>query len=36
MQYSAAALQAVADDVRQLANKEGLTAHRESVDIRCR
>ncbi|MFM8252447.1 MAG: histidinol dehydrogenase [Planctomycetota bacterium] len=36
IQYSAAALQAVADDVRQLANKEGLTAHRESVDIRCR
>jgi len=32
--YSEAALREVAADVRQLAEKEGLTAHRESVDVR--
>lgn len=34
--YSAAGLAAAADDVRVLADTEGLTAHRASVDIRCR
>lgn len=34
--YSREALQRVAPDVRQLADKEGLTAHRESVEIRLR
>jgi histidinol dehydrogenase len=34
--YTRDALQAAADDVRRLADKEGLTAHRESVDIRLR
>ena len=33
--YSEQALREVAEDVRRLANKEGLTAHRASVDIRC-
>ncbi|HEX6986362.1 MAG TPA: histidinol dehydrogenase [Planctomycetaceae bacterium] len=32
--YDEAALQAAADDVRLMADKEGLTAHRASVDIR--
>jgi histidinol dehydrogenase len=32
--YTREALQHVADDVRQLADKEGLTAHRASVDMR--
>ncbi|MFQ5733565.1 MAG: histidinol dehydrogenase [Planctomycetaceae bacterium] len=32
--YNQAALQSAADDVRLLANKEGLTAHAASVDIR--
>lgn len=34
IRYSAAGLAAVADDIRQLADKEGLTAHRLSVDLR--
>ncbi len=34
IEFSAAALAGVADDVRTMANKEGLTAHRASVDIR--
>lgn len=33
--YTEAGLQAAADDVRTLADTEGLTAHRASVDIRC-
>jgi histidinol dehydrogenase len=36
IEYSLSALQGVAEDVRTLAEKEGLTAHRESVDIRLR
>jgi len=32
--YTAAGLAAAADDVRMLADTEGLTAHRASVDIR--
>ena len=32
--FSARGLAAVADDVRRLAHKEGLTAHAASVDIR--
>jgi histidinol dehydrogenase len=32
--YSEAGLRQVADDVRVMANKEGLTAHRASVDVR--
>jgi histidinol dehydrogenase len=32
--YNKAGLAAVADDIRQLADKEGLTAHRWSVDVR--
>jgi histidinol dehydrogenase len=32
--YTQAGLQAVADDLRILADKEGLTAHRASVDVR--
>jgi histidinol dehydrogenase len=36
IQYSAAALRDIADVVRCLADKEGLSAHRESVDVRCR
>lgn len=32
--YSESGLRAVADDLRELADKEGLTAHRQSVDIR--
>ncbi len=32
--YTQAGLRAVADDVRCLAEKEGLTAHRASVDVR--
>ncbi len=32
--YTPVGLQAVAEDVRRLADKEGLTAHRASVDIR--
>ncbi len=36
IQYNHEALQAVADDVRLLADCEGLTAHRASVDIRLR
>ncbi|MBL8848533.1 MAG: histidinol dehydrogenase [Planctomycetaceae bacterium] len=32
--YDSAALAADADDVRRMADKEGLTAHRASVDIR--
>ena len=36
IQYDAAALRADADRVRLMAEKEGLTAHRASVDIRLR
>ncbi len=36
IEYSLSALQDVADDVRTMADKEGLTAHRESVDIRLK
>ena len=36
IEYSADALRNVAADVQVLADKEGLTAHRESVDIRLR
>ena len=32
--YTRAALEGVADDIRRLADKEGLAAHRASVDIR--
>ena len=35
IEFSAAALAGVADDVRTMANKEGLTAHRASVEIRA-
>jgi histidinol dehydrogenase len=34
--YDAAALRDVADDVRLLAQTEGLTAHAASVDIRLK
>ncbi|MDX1962571.1 MAG: histidinol dehydrogenase [Pirellulales bacterium] len=34
IQYTAEGLAAVADDIRALADKEGLTAHRYSVDVR--
>jgi len=34
IEYSQSAMQAVAGDVATMANKEGLTAHRRSVDIR--
>lgn len=34
LHFSRAGLTALADDVRMLADKEGLTAHRNSVDIR--
>jgi histidinol dehydrogenase len=34
--FSEPGLRRVADDVRRMANKEGLTAHRESVDVRLR
>jgi histidinol dehydrogenase len=34
IQYSAAALQTIAPHIQLLADKEGLTAHRASVDIR--
>jgi len=34
--YSADALREVAPAIRQIADKEGLTAHRQSVDIRVR
>ena len=34
IEYSQSAMQAVARDVATMANKEGLTAHRRSVDIR--
>jgi histidinol dehydrogenase len=34
--YNAAALSRDADDVRRMADKEGLTAHRASVDVRLR
>jgi histidinol dehydrogenase len=36
IQYSPSALQDVAGDIRIMAEKEGLTAHRESVDIRLK
>lgn len=36
IQYDAAALRADADRVRLMAEKEGLTAHSASVDIRLR
>ncbi|MBA3314537.1 MAG: histidinol dehydrogenase, partial [Planctomycetaceae bacterium] len=32
--YDEAALRSAADDVRRMADKEGLTAHRSSVDVR--
>ena len=32
--YTAAALQSVAPDIQRMANKEGLTAHRASVEVR--
>ena len=35
IEYSRAGLAEIADDVRLMADKEGLTAHRGSVDIRC-
>ncbi|MDA0657606.1 MAG: histidinol dehydrogenase [Planctomycetota bacterium] len=34
IEYSPEGLSAIADDVRRLADKEGLTAHRNSVDVR--
>jgi histidinol dehydrogenase len=34
--FTAAAMKAVADDVRRMAEVEGLTAHRESLSIRSR
>jgi len=36
IEYTAEALREVAADVQMMADKEGLTAHRESVDIRLR
>ena len=35
IEYSPTGLAEVAEDVRLMADKEGLTAHRGSVDIRC-
>ena len=35
IEYSRKGLEATAEDVRQMADKEGLTAHRGSIDIRC-
>ena len=35
IEYSSTGLAEVAEDVRLMADKEGLTAHRGSVDIRC-
>jgi histidinol dehydrogenase len=32
--FTKAGLESVADDVRRLAEKEGLTAHAASVDVR--
>ena len=34
LQFTLAGLERIAGDVRLLANKEGLTAHAASVDIR--
>jgi histidinol dehydrogenase len=34
IEYTPEALEAAADDVRQMADKEGLTAHRASIDVR--
>lgn len=34
--YTEASLRSVADDIRRMAEKEGLTAHRESIDVRFR
>lgn len=34
IQYTETGLQAVAEDVRRMADKEGLTAHRASIEIR--
>jgi histidinol dehydrogenase len=36
IEFSAAALESVAADVREMATKEGLTAHRASVDVRTK
>ncbi len=36
IEFSSAALNSVAADVREMATKEGLTAHRASVDIRIK
>ena len=36
LSFTPAGLEALADDVRLLARKEGLTAHAASVDIRVR
>ncbi|MCH2398264.1 MAG: histidinol dehydrogenase [Pirellulales bacterium] len=35
IEYSSTGLAEIAEDVRLMADKEGLTAHRGSVDIRC-
>jgi histidinol dehydrogenase len=35
IEYSQPALRQIADDVRRLADLEGLTAHRASIDVRC-
>lgn len=34
--YTEAGLRHVADDIRRMAEKEGLTAHRNSVDVRLK
>src|SRR6185503_8493224 len=34
IQYSAEALRAIADDVKRMAEVEGLTAHKASVEVR--
>jgi histidinol dehydrogenase len=34
LHYSREGLAALADDVRTMADKEGLTAHRASIDVR--
>jgi histidinol dehydrogenase len=34
IEFSQAALTDVADEIRLIADKEGLTAHRHSVDVR--
>jgi histidinol dehydrogenase len=34
--FSEADLSATADDLRRMADKEGLTAHRASVDVRVK